>query len=53
MKLLQSAWIKWNIDKCKFIVPKEEYLWYIIMQEGIKPDQKQLESVINLDHPKD
>ena len=40
MKWLQSAGLKCNIDKCKFVVPKLKYLGYIIMREGIKPDPK-------------
>ena len=38
MKQLQSAGIKCNIDKCNLVVLQVEYLEYIIMQEGIKPD---------------
>ena len=38
--------------KCKFTVPKIEYLGYIITQEGIKPDPKQNEAVINIERRK-
>ena len=38
MKRLQSTCIKCKIDKCRFVVPKVEYLGYIIKREGIKPD---------------
>ena len=41
-----------KIDKCKFSVPKVEYLGYIITQEGIKPDPKQNEAVINIERRK-
>ena len=37
---LRSAGLKCNIDKCKFAVPKVEYLGCIITREGIKPDPK-------------
>ena len=53
MKQLQSDGLKFKIDKCKFVVPKVEYLGYITMREGIKMDLKKIESVINLERPKD
>ena len=53
IKQLQSAGLKCNIDKCKFVVPKVEYSEYIITQEGIKPDPKKTEAVINIERPKD
>ena len=53
MKRLQSDGLKWNIDKCNFALPKVEYLGYIITQEGIKPDPKKPEAVINLERVKD
>ena len=36
VKQLQSYGLKWNVDKCKLVVPKVEYLGYIITQEGTK-----------------
>ena len=53
MKQLHLAGLKYNIDKCKFVVPKVEKLGYIITLEGIKPEPKKLEAVINIEHPKD
>ena len=53
MKRLQSAGIECKIDRCKFSVPKVEYLGYIITREGIKPDPRKTESVINIERPKD
>ena len=53
IKQLQSAGLKWNIDKCKFVVPNVEYSEYIITREGIKPDPKKTEAVINIERPKD
>ena len=52
MKQIQSAWLKCNIDKCKFAWPKVEYLGYIITREGIKLDPKQIKAVINIERPK-
>ena len=42
MKQLQLAGFKLNIDKCKFAVPKVEWLGYIITQEAIKLDQEKI-----------
>ena len=49
MKRLQSAGLKFNIDKCKFAVSKIEYLGYIITWEVIKLDPKKLKqlSILN------
>ena len=42
MKRLLPDGLKWNIDECKFAVPKLEYLGYIITQEGIKPEPEKI-----------
>ena len=53
IKRLQSDRLKLNIDKYKWEAPKVEYLGYIIMQEGIKPDPKKVEAIINIERPMD
>ena len=49
MKRLQLAGLKCKINKCKFAVPKVEYLGYIITRESIKSDPKKLKklSILN------
>ena len=49
MKQIQLDELKCNIDKFNFAVPKVEYVGYIIMREGIKPDTKVLKqlSILN------
>ena len=49
MKRLRLVGLKFKIETCKFVVPKVEYLGYIITLEGIKSDpekSKQL-SILN------
>ena len=53
IKQLQLAGLKCKIDKCKFAVPKVEYMGYIITQEGVKTDLKKIISVINIGRHKD
>ena len=53
MKQLQSAGLKCNIYNRKFLVPKLEYLRYIITRKGIKLDPKKTKAIINLGRPKD
>ena len=53
MKQLQSAGLKCNIYNCKFLVPKLEYLRYIITRKGIKLDPKKTKAIINLGRSKD
>ena len=53
MKQLQLSRLKCNICKCKFSLPKVEYLGYIITQKGIKADPNKIESFINIECPKD
>ena len=53
MKQLQFSRLKCNICKCKFSLPKVEYLGYIITQKGIKADPNKIESFINIECPKD
>ena len=45
--------LKRKIDKCKFAVPKVDYLGYIFTQEGIKPDLEKIKAIINIELPKD
>ena len=47
-KKLQPYELKWNIDNCKFAVPKVEYLGYIITREGIKVKQNKSKQLSNL-----
>ena len=49
MKRIQPDGLKCKIDKCKFVVPKVEYLEYIIIRKGIKLDPKKLKqlSILN------
>ena len=53
MKRLHSAGLKCKIDKCRFAVPKVEYLLFIITSEGVKLKSKSIKAVLNLERPKD
>jgi hypothetical protein len=44
--------LKINAEKSAFAVGKLEYLGYVITQEGIKPDPKKIQAILNLDRPK-
>ena len=53
MKRLQLDGFKFDIDKCKFVVPKEEYLGNIITPESTEKYPKQIKEIINIELLKD
>jgi len=44
--------LKVNIEKSAFAVGELEYLGYVITREGIKPDPKKIQAILNLERPK-
>ena len=51
MKRLHNAGLKCKIDKCMFAQPEIEYLGYIITKDGIKPNPKKIQAIVNLQRP--
>ena len=47
MKRLAKAGLKCKIDKCIFCETEIEYLGYIITKEGIKPQPKKVQAIID------
>ena len=48
---LREAGLKVNIKKCNFGVTEVKYLGYIITREGIKPDPKKIQAIVDLARP--
>ena len=42
-----------NEDKMKFKVPELKYIGHVISEEGLKPDPKKAEALINMPPPED
>ena len=53
MTKLHGAGLKCKIDKCFFAQPEMEYLGYIITKEGIKPNPKKIQAILDLQRPTD
>ena len=51
MKRLAKAGLKCKIDKCLFCEPEIEYLGYIITKEGVKPQPKKVQAIIDMQRP--
>ncbi len=49
---LQDANLKLNAHKSNFCATETEYLWYILSQDGIKPQPKKLQTILALTLPK-
>ncbi|GFH61170.1 hypothetical protein CTEN210_17646 [Chaetoceros tenuissimus] len=49
---LQEAGLKCKMQKSEFAKKKLYYLGYIISTDGILPDQKKVEAILNIDRPK-
>ena len=51
MGRLAKAGLKCKIDKCLFCEPEIEYLGYIITKEGIRPQPKKVQAIIDMQRP--
>lgn len=49
---LRVANLRLQPDKCEFLRKEVAYLGHIISQEGVKPDPKKIEAVLNFPRPK-
>ena len=45
---LKRARLKVNTEKLSFIAPEIEYLGYMVTKDGIKPEQKKIQAVLDL-----
>ena len=48
---LSKAGLKCKIDKCFFAEPEMEYLGYIITKDGIKPNPKKVQGILDMKQP--
>ena len=51
LKRLQRAGLKINAEKSFFFAPEIEYLGYMLTKEGVKPVQKKVQAVLDLQPP--
>ena len=51
LKRLRSAGLKINAEKSFFFAPEIEYLGYMLTKEGVKPVQKKVQAVLDLQPP--
>ena len=49
---IQQAGLKINAKKCSFGLKEIPYLGYIITREGIKPDSKKIQGIMDIERPK-
>ena len=49
---IQAAGLKVNAKKCSFGLAEIPYLGYIITRQGIKPDPKKIQGILDLERPK-
>lgn len=52
LKTLNTAGLKIQLDKSEFLHPEVEFLGYIIGANGIKPNQKKIETINKFPEPK-
>ncbi|KAG5894877.1 hypothetical protein JTB14_023726 [Gonioctena quinquepunctata] len=48
---LQSAYLKINIDECKFCLPSLKYLGFIVDCEGLRTDPEKVQEMLNYPVP--
>ena len=51
MKRLAQVGIKCKIDKCLFCQTEIEYLGYIITREGVNPQPKKVQAILDMQRP--
>lgn len=44
--------IRFNLNKCQFVVSEIKYVGHILTQEGIKPDKHKVEAIQQIKIPK-
>ena len=49
---LKAANLKIEMDKCEFLKKETEFLGHVVTQNGIKPNPKKVECVVNYPLPK-
>jgi len=49
---IQQAGLKINAKKCSFGLKEIPYLGYVITREGIKPDSKKIQGIMDIERPK-
>lgn len=48
---LRNAKLQLNLNKCKFLQEKFNYLGHIVSQEGIEPDPNKVNAIVNIKSP--
>ena len=48
---LRTVGLKGNAPKCSFLIKDIPYLVYLVTREGIKPDQKKVQEIMDLGQP--
>ena len=51
LQRLHRAGLKINAEKSSFFAPEIEYLGYLLIKDGIKPVQKKIQAVLDLQSP--
>lgn len=51
LQKLREVGLRLKLEKCVFFAPEVEYLGHIICKQGLKPDPKKVEAIINAPEP--
>ena len=52
LQILETAGLRLNKDKCKFLLPKVEYLGHVIDASGLHPTQEKVKAIQEAPEPK-
>lgn len=53
LKRLRESDLKLQPDKCEFLRPELEFLGHVISENGVQPNPKKIEAVVNFPKPRD